>query len=285
MSNGINQRQNEEKCIAMLAAQRQLYSDAKKLDWTSTVLSVLIPFLLSCILLFVPKDSPVGVISYIVSIVSMIFSFCVSGHIKNEKRMAAFIQQKFDTYVYIMPWNRRIFGDDKNVSSEIAQYSEKILSNRAEKEKLKNWYTVEADRKPLNEGILVCQRENFTWDAGLRKRFRMLSIGVVVLLSGAVLIMGVILNESVIELLCRIAFLVPMLQWLFETVKMLNEDLDNLNELDAAINSKSEKSMEDLQDIQKLIYEHRKGCYTIPNRFYNLFKNNDEDRAHRMASM
>ena len=108
--------------------------------------------------------------------------------------MAAFIQQKFDTYVYTMPWNRRIFGDDKNVSSEIAQYSEKILSNNAEKEKLKNWYTVEADRKPLNEGILVCQRENFTWDAGLRKRFRRLSIGVVVLLSGAVLIMGVMIG-------------------------------------------------------------------------------------------
>lgn len=285
MSNGINQRQNEEKCVAMLAAQRQLYNDAKKLDWTSTVLSVLIPFLLSCILLFVSKDSPVGVISYIVSIVSMIFSCCVSGHIKNEKRMAAFIQQKFDTYVYTMPWNRRIFGDDKNVSSEIAQYSEKILSNNAEKEKLKNWYTVEADRKPLNEGILVCQRENFTWDAGLRKRFRRLSIGVVVLLSGAVLIMGVILNESVIELLCRIAFWAPMLQWLFETVKMLNDDLENLNELDVAINSKEEKSMEDLQDIQKLIYEHRKGCLTIPNFFYGYFKDNDEDRAHRMANM
>ena len=285
MSNGINRRQNEEKCVAMLAAQRQLYNDAKKLDWTSTVLSVLIPFLLSCILLFVSKDSPVGVISYIVSIVSMIFSFCVSGHIKNEKRMAAFIQQKFDTYVYKMPWNRRIFGDDKNVSSEIAQYSEKILSNKAEKEKLKNWYTVEADRKPLNEGILVCQRENFTWDAGLRKRFRRLSIGVVVLLSGAVLIMGVILNESVIELLCRMAFLAPMLQWLFETVKMLNDDLENLNELDVAINSKEEKSMEDLQDIQKPIYEHRKGCLTIPNFFYGYFKDNDEDRAHRMANM
>lgn len=285
MSNGINQRQNEEKCIAMLAAQRQLYNDAKKLDWLSTVLSILIPFLLSCVLLFVPKDSPVGVVSYIVSIVSMIFSFCVSGYIKNEKRMAAFIQQKFDTYVYTMPWNRRIFGDDKNVSSEIAQYSERILSNKAEKEKLKNWYTVEADRKPLNEGILVCQRENFTWDAGLRKRFRMLRIGEVVLLSGAVLIMGLILNESIKELLYRMAFLAPMLQWLFETVKMLNDDLENLNELDIAINSKSEKSMEDLQDIQKLIYEHRKECLTIPNFFYDFFKENDEDRAHRMVNV
>lgn len=85
MSNGINQRQNEEKCVAMLAAQRQLYNDAKKLDWTSTVLSVLIPFLLSCILLFVSKDSPVGVISYIVSIVSMIFHSVFQDILKMKK--------------------------------------------------------------------------------------------------------------------------------------------------------------------------------------------------------
>lgn len=285
MSNGINQRQNEEKCIAMLAAQRQLYSDAKVLDLISTLLSVLIPFLLSCVLLFVPKDSPVGVTSYVISIVSMIFSFCISGHIKSEKRTAAFIQQKFDTYVYSMPWNRRIFGDDKNVSSEIAQYSEKILSNRAEKEKLKNWYTAEADKKSLNEGILICQRENFTWDAGLRKRFRMLCIGIVVFLSSAVILMGVILNESLREIFCRFAFLAPMIQWLFETVKMLNDDFENLRELDSAINSKEKKSMEDLQDIQKLIYEHRKGCLTIPNYFYGFFKENDEDRAHRMVNV
>lgn len=40
MSNGIAVRQNEEKAIAMLAAQRQLYNDAKKLGTISIVLSV-----------------------------------------------------------------------------------------------------------------------------------------------------------------------------------------------------------------------------------------------------
>ena len=45
------------------------------------------------------------------------------------------------------------------------------------------------------------------------------------------------------------------------------------------------KSMEDLQDIQKLIFIHRKDCFAIPNFFYKHFKDNDEDKAHRAASM
>ena len=52
MSNGIRLRQNEEHSIEMLAAQRQLYSNAKRYDWLSTALSVWIPLewlLFSCL--------------------------------------------------------------------------------------------------------------------------------------------------------------------------------------------------------------------------------------------
>lgn len=45
MSNGIGKRQNEEKSIAMLAAQRQLYSDVGALDSLNFVLSVILPVL------------------------------------------------------------------------------------------------------------------------------------------------------------------------------------------------------------------------------------------------
>ena len=49
MSNGIKIRQNEEKCIAMLAAQRQLYNDAKGLNLVLILISVILPFGLSFI--------------------------------------------------------------------------------------------------------------------------------------------------------------------------------------------------------------------------------------------
>ena len=44
-------------------------------------------------------------------------------------------------------------------------------------------------------------------------------------------------------------------------------------------------TMDDLQNIQRMIFEHRKGCYAIPDFIYKLFKDNDEDKAHREACM
>ena len=160
MSNGIRKRENEEQSIEMLAAQRQLYNDAKKYGWLSSALSVWIPFILAILLLFISEDSPVGIASYVLSIISAIVSFIVAKVISDKKEMAALIQQKFDLYVYDMPWNKRLFGNDKNVSNEIVSYSSKILINDEEKKALYDWYTPLVDDKELHKGILACQREN-----------------------------------------------------------------------------------------------------------------------------
>lgn len=40
-----------------------------------------------------------------------------------------------------------------------------------------------------------------------------------------------------------------------------------------------------MQMSQKNITEHRKSVLKIPNCFYKIFKNNDEDCQHRIASM
>lgn len=285
MSNGIRLRQNEEHSIEMLAAQRQLYSDAKRYDWLSTALSVWVPFGLAIILLFISEDSPVGVVSYIASIISAIISFMVDGIINNKKELAASIQQKFDTYIYNMSWDMRIFGKNRNLNNEIAVYSSKILSDEEEKKSLYDWYTPSVDGKELKEGILSCQRENVWWDVGLRKRFKTGSIIVIFILCIAVFVMGICKNESIVKLLWRFAFVAPMLEWLFSTIKQLNVDINELQELDERINDDESKSIEDLQDIQKLIFDHRKNCFAIPNFFYKYFKDNDEDKAHRAASM
>lgn len=285
MSNGIRLRQNEEHSIEMLAAQRQLYSNAKRYDWLSTALSVWIPFGMAIILVFIPEDSLAGIVSYIVSITSAVISFIVDGIINNKKELAAAIQQKFDTYIYNMPWDTRIFGKNKNLNNEIAVYSSKILSDEEEKKSLYDWYTPLVDEKELKEGILSCQRENVWWDVGLRKRFKMGSIMAIIILCMAVFIMGICKNESTVKLLSRFAFVAPMLEWLFSTIKQLNKDINELQELDEIINDDESKSIEDLQDIQKLIFIHRKDCFAIPNFFYKHFKDNDEDKAHRAASM
>lgn len=283
MSNGIRFRQNEEQSIEMLAAQRKLYDDAKAVDWISTAFSVWVPFILSILLIFVSQNSPLEVVFCIVSILSMIISLVVDSFIKKRKDLAASIQQKFDIYVYQMPWNERLFGKNKNLNHAIAEHSKSMMSKADEKNALYDWYTPMVDEKANNEGILACQRENQWWDVGIRKRYRCACICGMIILVTVVFGMGIIRNEETLKLLWRLAFVVPMFQWLIDTVKQLNEDIDNLKELDEMINDETSKSMEDLQDIQAKIYEHRKGCFAIPNFFYNIFKDNDEDNAHRAA--
>lgn len=285
MSNGISSRQNEEQSIAMLAAQRQLYNDAKAVDGITTALSVWIPFVLSILLLFIKQGSQLEYASYIVSIVSMMISIYFDTVIKRKKEMAASIQQKFDIYVYQMPWNDRLFGKNKNLNNEIARHSKKILSDAEQKSPLNDWYTSAVDEKELNQGILACQKENHWWDVGLRKRYRCACVLATIVLVVVVFGMGIVRNEDIAKLVWRIAFVGPMIEWFRDTVKQLNADIENLQEIDEMVNDSAPKTMDDLQDIQKRIYEHRKGCFTIPNFFYQIFKKNDEDEAHRAASM
>ena len=285
MSNKIVTRQNEDNSIAMLAAQRQLYRDAKKFNAVSVALSVWIPFVLAVILLFLPGNTKLRYISYILSIVSMIFGFVIDKYIEGKKQLAAFIQQKFDVYVYNMPWDNRIFGKNKNINHEISTHSKKILSNPQEKKKLKDWYTIGIGEKNTIDEILACQRENLYWDVGLRKRYKVISGGLIIVLFSVILGIGLWRNERIIELLWRAAFIVPMLKWLLDTIRKLNNDISTLQELDVDINNNEIHTMEDLQDIQKMIFQHRKECYTIPDCIYNIFKDNDEDRAYREARM
>lgn len=284
MSNGIVARQNEEKAIEMLAAQRQLYNEAKKFDTISVLLSVWLPFVLAVSLLFFSEESILKNMSYILAIASMFFSFVVDKYIENKKKLAAYIQQKFDVYVYNMPWNERIFGKDKNVSHQIVTNSKKIMKNVSEKENLRNWYTPAVDNRDLMTGILLCQRENFWWDVGLRKRYRFVSIIMIICLCSLVFVMGLWRNESVGMLLWRVAFIAPMLEWILNTVRKLNNDIERLNELDEAVNCGVARTMDELQDIQRVIFEHRKECYIIPNCIYKWFKDNDEDNVRRVVS-
>lgn len=85
MSNGIVTRQNEDNSIAMLAAQRQLYRDAKKYNAVSVVLSVWIPFALAVIIWFIQENTEWRYASYILSMVSMVFSFVIDKYIEEKK--------------------------------------------------------------------------------------------------------------------------------------------------------------------------------------------------------
>ncbi|MDO5380215.1 MAG: S-4TM family putative pore-forming effector [Acidaminococcaceae bacterium] len=284
MDNEIFERQNNKKAIELLGAQRQLYNEVKRIEDLRIFFAVFFPMILAVIELFVINNQILSIIIYISSIVSMLIGLMVSSYIKNKKRLAAEIQQIFDVYVYQMPWDVKLFGRERDINYSIIEYSKKLFRKAGEKEKLLNWYTGPVQFVDLNKGILICQKENFQWDVTLRKRFKKLSIIVVACFVVLIVIINLIKNNSSVMLLGMLAFFFPMIVWLVEIVKNIDGDIENLKECDDIMNSPGIKTMSELQEIQKHIYEHRKSCFVIPNWFYKKFKDNDEDTAHRVAS-
>lgn len=285
VSNGIRKRQNEENSILKLAAQRQIYNEAKKIEYLIVIFSVVIPFVFACIQIFIKNNAILNSWSYIFSFFSMIVALIFSAHIDKKKGNAAFIQQQFDIYVYQMPWDKKLFGKNRNVNDVIADKSRKHLENAANKEKLMDWYPPIVDTVQINKGILSCQKENYKWDVDLRKRFRIASIIVVVILITIIIMFGIISDETISDMICRLAFIFPLAVWLFETIKKLNHDISRLSELYDFLSDKKDKDLDELQCIQKLIYEHRKACMFIPNFFYQFFYKKDEQTAKNMVQI
>lgn len=209
MSNGIQNRQNEEGSITRLAAQRQLYNDVGVLDRIDLCFSVVVPFILAIAQVIFPSVNWVVNTTYILAIAMLFLSLFFDKAVRNKKILAASIQQDFDVYVFQMPWDEARFGKRKNLIQEIAEKSKKLMSKPSERERLTNWYRPEVDPLPLEKGIFACQRENYNWDGGLRKRYRAFALVLVILLGAVVIAIGLTQNESVQKLLSRIVFANP----------------------------------------------------------------------------
>ncbi|MDO5292747.1 MAG: S-4TM family putative pore-forming effector [bacterium] len=284
MENGITERQNEERSINLLAAQRQLYNEVKRVNGIGVLFAVFIPLVLAVVQLIIENET-LSAVSYVASITSMFIALGVSAYVKNEKKLAAEVQQHFDIYVYQIQWDTKLFGKMRDVTHCVMEKSKKLYMKSGEREKLIDWYTSPVGLVELKKGILLCQKENFHWDVSLRKRYKTFCIIIIGVLTVAILALGVIKNESTCMLLYRFAFIVPMVQWLFQIVVQINDDVVNLMECDELLNSSATKTMNELQEIQGKIYNHRKSCLAIPNWFYERYKDNDEDTAHRSAAM
>ena len=83
--------------------------------------------------------------SCIISIVMLGISVSISSSRKQKRDLAASIQQEFDIDVFQMPWDNKLFGAQKDLNCEIVEKSTKILRNKGQSDKLKNWYTSAVD--------------------------------------------------------------------------------------------------------------------------------------------
>lgn len=291
MSNGILERQNEENNILKLAAQRQLYSDIYLIGVVNIILTIIVPLTLSFVYSFVvDKSSNLAIVLNTVACCLSLLMVVIAPIIDllkiNKKVLAATIQQQFDVDVFMMNWDIKLFGKRKNLNSEIARSSKKIFENQEKKQLLKNWYVKEVDELSLEDGIAACQKENFTWDRGLRKKYFIFLFIVLTIILVIQISIALVNGHTIREFICFEMFpVLSVLTWIVKTISEIIRDLELMKPLSDYVYSNEKKNMDELTFIQKDIFECRKTLTKIPDWFYQIFKDNDENIEQKAVQM
>jgi hypothetical protein len=289
--NNIPQEQNTQRCLELLAAQRQLYSDAKTLQMFSVIMSIPVVIVWSIIVAIFPLLSVYAALWGITATLLELLFF--SRLQKSTQEKAAKIQQMFDCEVLQFNW--------ASLNCGVRIEPETIIdaSNRYKRKKrslaqIQDWYPVSVGQLPIYQARIICQRSNVWWDAQLRRRYSQWMLFVLVVLTVMVLMIGLIGGLTLEKFL--LAVLAPLMPAFVFGLRQYTENkeaavrLDRLREnaediVQEIINGRY--NPQDLErksySLQTQIYDHRRCSPLILDWLYSRLRNEDEEKMNKGA--
>jgi hypothetical protein len=290
--NQIPIEQNKQKQLERLAAQRELYSSAKKWHVFQIVITVILPVCLVIIASFEAKLTTFGAIF---GVCSFIFDISIiEPEIYKRKTKAAKIQELFDCDVLQIPKSPLKTVDDITVE-EVLTYYNAHIKIRTNVEKIKDWYSPKVGQLSINTARILCQRTNCWWDSKLRQRFSNFLKYTSMSIFGLLLILGYLIDLTLIEFTLILSTLVPFFQF---CIKQSNDNKDAANRLNELVlysvqvwSNALEKSYDDntmiidSRRLQDELFEHRKKSPLILNFFFKIFRDRDEEMMNRTSEI
>ncbi len=280
MNNKIHYNQNITQNLSFLAAQRFIYSEAKKLElfqFTFTVLGVVL------MAFVVEYYTNVKYIAAVYSIfIFFIDLFIIRPAIDNKTTSATKIQEIFDCKLYKIPWNKVLLGNKPDID-EIIIASNSYLEKYKNFDDLKDWYAVNKDID-FSSACYICQKINCWWDSKLRKYY---GIFLFLILGIITMILFSLYSEEFLQNLLYISSLfLPIYSFFISKIKNNFSASSNLHSLkciaDKIIVSKASSNIQSNishRDLQNEIARSRLNNNLVPDYFYNLFKFDFEKKA------
>jgi SMODS-associating 4TM effector domain len=290
--NSIASKQNEQKQLEKLAAQREIYSSAKRLYILQICLTVLIP-----IILFIISSVWSNVLIYSALfgvVVFIIDGIMLQPVIKALKIKAAKIQELFDCEVLEIETSPLKVVNDIAVEEVLLNYNahKKIKTNI---EKIRDWYPTNIENLPISIARIICQRANCWWDSKLRIRYStfLKYFGIVVFF--ALFIYAFISKVDLMTFTLYLSGLIPFFQFCNKEYIEHREAALRLNELVKYSQDIWDYVLENPEDYYKMklnsrrlqdeIYEHRCKSPLILDKFYNLFRDQNEILMNRTSEI
>lgn len=284
--NQIPTRQNEPEQIQRLAAQRESYSEAKRLQVWQLIITVLASVGLSIWALIDPTKSDWAAIGggLFAVIDVLLFEQLISGY----REKAAKIQELFDCHVLELECSS--LHDPKDITDhEIATYYNKHKRTLGNLEELVNWYSPKVGVLPIHLGRLVCQLSNCSWDSELRRRYANLAAKVLTVTVIVLVLAGLVLQESFKDFLLLGFALSPLLIYSFRQYKDQREASKRQKELvmyaqslwEKGFIKTAEKLTQQSRQLQNAIYDARSKNPIILDKFYKRLKGEQEETMNR----
>lgn len=273
----INEKQNSEWNLKRLAAQRQLYSEAKTLMGIQFILSGV--FIVAIAILSNTIDKKyLAYTAFAAIAIAILDELLLSKRIENIKENAARIQEEFDCDVLEIPQNKIKIGNHSMMET-IQEKSRKYSSKNNDYNTLINWYPG-IDEEDNRFYRLVCQATNCWWNQNLRKWYSLILLTSLSCVFAMLLVLAIIKGITVsIFLMSVLSPILPAFILVYKTKKDNSKAIENLDHMKSKLDeiiSKAENSepypdeqlINDSRCLQDMIFDNRASSPLIPDKLY-----------------
>ncbi|WP_455922316.1 S-4TM family putative pore-forming effector [Pseudomonas putida] len=292
----IKAKQNTYPNIQKIAAFKRLYSIAKKYNNGYVMLNVVMMSALTFLSIGLNSEDLSKYFGFeqhdystwlaVASIIVLsIDKLIIGDKIDSAREMAAKIQEKFDRGLYNLGWNSALAGSQPR-AEDIIKHGEWYLNKHTDA-KLRDWYAVKSNSVPHKFQILICQNSSLYWDASLRQKINYIVMIIGVIIFATALTSCLALDLSTSAMVTNLtALLGPILDYGYNTLKENKDSVSNSERLlecldhslnDAAQNKSDAEIFKSIEAIQDQLYVKRKSDWLIPDVFYKILRNSDEN--------
>ena len=290
--NEIPKIQNDEQQLDMLAAQHQIYSEAKILEIVRIILTI--PVVAFWLILIAWWDFDLKIYAAYYGVVIAFFnSLGFTSWIDSLQKKGAKMKELFDCKVLELPWYDLKVGPNPDRDT-IVKYSSKHYRKNSKKIKLKDWYPVGVQKLQMPLARFVCQRSNLQWDAELRKFYTLVIAVAVGCLIVVVFLLGLWEGFTVEKLLMAIVLpLMPAIFWVIHQYKAHNASISRQQHLKEYVDKLWDDTLDgrisdtqleiESRNLQNEIYEKRSNDPLIFSWIYKLRRNKQEEQMSKIV--
>jgi hypothetical protein len=285
--NKIPETQLEPTQLKYLAAQRQLYSDAKFIQAFQAGINVFGPPILAVLVGYCSMHPVYAACCGI--IVTFLNILWFTPRQQSLKKKASGIQELFDCNVLQLQWRELKAGSQLEIET-IEKYDLKYKRKKHDHSELENWYPKNVGKLPIHLGRVLCQRSSCWWDAELRQRYGNLVIWILGILTVLILFFGLGGGFTLEEFILAVALpFIPAFVLGIRQYKEYTESATRLGQLrkyaegiwDKGLGGVSpEELTHNSRDLQDEIYNHRRTSPLIFNRLYKRYRKEMEEQMN-----